>query len=34
LPNTREQVASLASRHEQSTVRAAFFFYGAAFETI
>jgi hypothetical protein len=25
LPNTREQVASLASRHEQSTVRAAFF---------
>jgi hypothetical protein len=27
--NTREQVASLASRHEQSTVRAAFFFLGA-----
>src|ERR1700734_609269 len=25
LPTTREQVASLASRHEQSTVRAAFF---------
>jgi hypothetical protein len=29
LPNTREQVASLASRHEQNTVRAAFFFLGA-----